>query len=90
MRLFKAELRAEVPAAEALLADRQEAQRALALMQRLPARERVVLSMALVDDKSQREIAQALALSEGYVSKLLERGKARVRRLGWEVSDERA
>jgi RNA polymerase sigma-70 factor (ECF subfamily) len=73
-----------------LLEDREEARRALQLVERLPARERVVLWMALVDERSQREIAGALGLSEGYVSKLLDRAKARVRREGWEVEDGRA
>jgi RNA polymerase sigma-70 factor (ECF subfamily) len=59
-------------------------------LERLPPKERVVLSMRLVDDKSQREIAAVLGLSEGYVSKLLSRAKEQVKREGWEVDDERS
>ena len=45
---------------------------------RLPARERVVVGMCLIDGKSQREACEALRLSKGYVSKLLARGLAKL------------
>lgn len=89
-RLFAAEQPDEVPPVDVALELRDDARRALELVERLPPRERVVSWMALVDDKSQREIAATLGLSEGYVSKLLERAKAAVRREGWEVLDGRA
>jgi DNA-binding transcriptional regulator LsrR (DeoR family) len=41
--------------------------------------------MELLDGKKQREIATALKMSEGYVSKLLKRARSRVRISGWEV-----
>jgi RNA polymerase sigma factor (sigma-70 family) len=44
----------------------------------LPARERVVLGMVHLDGKSQREVAEILGLSKGYVSKLLARATARL------------
>lgn len=89
-RLFAAEQPEEEPRIDRALELRDEARRALTVVDQLPARERIVIWMALVDDRSQREIATALGLSEGYVSKLLDRAKARVRREGWEVSDGRA
>ncbi len=66
---------------------KEDSQAALALLRRLPAKERVVLSMKLLDGKSQREISEALSMSEGYVSKLVARGIERVKAAGWEVSD---
>ena len=48
---------------------------AVALLRDLPARERVVVSLKLLEDKSQREIARELSMSEGYVSKLLTRAR---------------
>ena len=65
----------------------EDSQAALEVLKRLPAKERVVLVMKLIDGKSQREVAEALSMSEGYVSKLVARGLARVREAGWEVGD---
>jgi RNA polymerase sigma-70 factor (ECF subfamily) len=66
---------------------REDSTAAMKVLGTLPAKERVVLSMKLIDGKSQREISEALAMSEGYVSKLVARGLARVREAGWEVAD---
>lgn len=54
----------------------------------LPDRERVVTCMWAVDGLAQRDIAKALGLSEGYVSKLLARAQERLRARGWEVSND--
>jgi len=67
------------------LESRQLAGAALRVLGALPAREKVVMTMKLLDDKSQREIAQALSMSEGYVSKLVTRATARLQAAGWEV-----
>ena len=67
---------------------RQEAQAALDAVARLPAQQQVVLTMKVLDGKSQREIAKTLSLSEGYVSKLLARARAAIRAAGWEVGDD--
>lgn len=75
------------PSAEIIVVQREEAARALASLTALPPRERVVLSMKLLDGKSQRDIAEALELSEGYVSKLLRRGLEKLRSDGWEEED---
>lgn len=54
----------------------------------LPDRERVVVCMWALDGLAQKDIAQALGLSEGYVSKLLARAHQALRARGWEVSDD--
>ncbi len=74
--------------AEAPVLRRETAALALAALQSLPAQQRVVMCMRLLDDKSQREIAQVLALSEGYVSKLYARARQTLTEAGWE--DEHA
>ncbi|MBI5548237.1 MAG: sigma-70 family RNA polymerase sigma factor [Deltaproteobacteria bacterium] len=74
-----------LPSAELEL--REETTAALALLGRLPDRERVVVTMKLIDDQSQREIAHALGMSEGYVSKLLARALERLKGMGWEADD---
>jgi RNA polymerase sigma factor (sigma-70 family) len=66
----------------------QQARRAMTLLAQLPAQQRVALSMKILDGKSQREICAALELSEGYVSKLIDRATTAIRAAGWEVSDD--
>ena len=73
------------PSAANLVEDRQSAAAAWSTLQSLPARERVVLSMKVLDGKSQKEIATMLEMSEGYVSKLLARAWTQVRAAGWEA-----
>ena len=77
------------PPAAALPDDELHARRishaALQSLQKLPDRERVVLCMVALDGLSQREVSIRLKLSEGYVSKLLQRGREQLRGLGWEV-----
>ncbi len=69
---------------------KEDSRAALKQLEGLPPLERTVLSMKLFDGKRQGEIAQALSLSEGYVSKLLQRALGRIRSEGWEVTDESA
>lgn len=68
-----------------LFEEHEEAAEAMRTLGELPARERVVLCMKVLDGKSQKEIAEALSLSEGYVSKLATRAWARVQAAGWDV-----
>lgn len=75
------------PSAEIIVVQRREAARALATLRRLPPRERIVVSMKVFDARSQRDIASALELSEGYVSKLLARGLQQIRDAGWETAE---
>lgn len=81
-RMFSSE-RDPAPGPEAQLSRRQLV---LQTLDRLPARERLVLCMKVLDGKSQQEIAEALGMSEGYVSKVAARAWAVVERSGWEVS----
>lgn len=73
--------------ADDLLERHEAASAAVAVMRTLPAQERVVLYMKLLDGASQKRIAEALSISEGYVSKLLARAWARIRVAGWEGDD---
>ena len=43
--------------------------------------------MKLLDGASQRDIARTLEVSEGYVSKLIQRSMQRLAAAGWEVDD---
>ncbi len=76
----------ELPADD-LLSRHQAASAVVEVMRTLPARERVVLYMKLLDGYSQKHIAETLSMSEGYVSKLLARAWARIHAAGWEVDD---
>lgn len=89
-RLFGSAEPAAAPPSDQLVESRDDARRAMAVLGTLPDRQRVALSMKILDGKSQREIADALELSERYVSKLIDRAWAAVRAAGWEVSDEAA
>jgi RNA polymerase sigma-70 factor (ECF subfamily) len=53
----------------------------------LPPRQRVVVCMKLLDGATQREIADALAISEASVSRLLARARKRIEAIKAEVSD---
>lgn len=75
------------PAVDDQAAARLAMRSALAQLAALPDKERVVLCMELLDGKKQRDIAVALSLSEGHVSKLLKRARERIRIAGWEVAD---
>lgn len=73
---------------EETLASQELASSATAALQRLPGQERLVVSMKVLDGLSQREIAETLSLSEGYVSKLWSRARSRLMAEGWEVGDD--
>lgn len=87
-RFFTEEEEPELPDAKLRL--REDAAEAVEALQRLPPREAMVLTMKVIDGKSQREIADALEMSEGYVSKLMARGWERLRLEGWEVTNAMA
>ncbi|MBZ4399730.1 MULTISPECIES: RNA polymerase sigma factor [unclassified Myxococcus] len=72
---------------DAALERREAVSSATATLDRLPGQERVVMTLKLLDDLSQREIAQLLSLSEGYVSKLISRAQGRLSAWGWKVDD---
>ncbi len=58
-----------------------------AALAKLPHKERAVVAMKYLDGLRQTDVAAALGCSEGYVSKLLTHGLARLRAMGWEVDD---
>lgn len=66
---------------------KQRADRVLDTLRLLPPRERVAICMKVLDGMSQREIAHALELSEGYVSKMIQRAMRRIADAGWEIDD---
>jgi len=70
---------------EDALVTQRSASAATAALQSLPGQERVVLGLKILDGLSQREIATLLSLSEGYVSKLVARGTARLAAAGWSM-----
>lgn len=73
------------PSIDDIVAAREAGSKAMRVLRALPEKERVVLCMELIDGLKQREIARALSLSEGYVSKLLDRARQRVRDSGWDL-----
>lgn len=54
----------------------------------LPARQAVIFAMKFFEDMSQNDIAAALGLSAGQVSKLLTKTIEALRTSGWELADE--
>jgi RNA polymerase sigma factor (sigma-70 family) len=78
----------ETPTPEELLERRRTLDTATAALNRLPGQERVVTALKVIDGLSQREIAQLLSLSEGYVSKLLGRARSRLVSWGWRLDDD--
>jgi RNA polymerase sigma-70 factor (ECF subfamily) len=72
---------------EDALGARQTDAAATAALQSLPGQESVVLSLKILDGLSQREIAELLSLSEGYVSKLVARATSRLAKQGWKVGE---
>lgn len=64
-----------------------DGKRAVAAIDALPPQEKVVLTMKLLDGLSNREVARALELSDGYVTKLTQKAISRLRQGGWEGVD---
>ena len=79
---------APVTRPDQLVERRQETAAAVAAIEALPPNERVVMMMKLVDGASQNEIAQALGMSKGNVSKLVSRGREKLIAAGWEGVDD--
>ena len=87
-RLLAGEEEASETSADAKLEMAQTSREAQALLDGLPPKERVVLGMKVLDGMAQKDIAQQLGMSEGYVSKLLTRAWEKIRAAGWEVPGE--
>ena len=84
-RLFESEGEVSDQGADTAMEMSQTAREAQALLDGLPPKERVVLGMKVLDGMAQKDIAVALGMSEGYVSKLLTRAWEKLRAAGWEV-----
>lgn len=84
--LLRAEPGSTAPGVDVTFEQQELAQAAVRTLERLPPKERIAFSMKVLDDKSQKEIAEVLSMSEGYVSKLISRASARIERQGWEVA----
>jgi RNA polymerase sigma-70 factor (ECF subfamily) len=69
---------------------KESARAALEAMARLEPKERMAMTLLLVEGKSQGEICEQLQLSKGYVSKLVARARQKLQAAGWEVGDEPA
>jgi RNA polymerase sigma-70 factor, ECF subfamily len=65
------------------VASRKQLAAVEACLQELPARQRAVIVMKFHDGMSQREIARALGVSEGQVSKLSAKATRTLRARGW-------
>jgi RNA polymerase sigma-70 factor (ECF subfamily) len=78
-RLFaRAAGRAEERTPQVMLELRESAALANRALASLPPRQRVAVCMKLLDGATQREIAEALAISEASVSRLLARARKRI------------
>jgi RNA polymerase sigma-70 factor, ECF subfamily len=75
------------PSQEVALRAKADLRRVSEIFDQLPPAERTVAFMHSVEGLKQREIAEALGFSEGYVSKLLRRATERLRAAGWEVAE---
>lgn len=73
---------------ESIAVARSDLSSAFDAVSKLPPKERIAFFMHYVDGKEQHEIGRTLRHSKGYVSKLLERGRRRLREAGWEVDDD--
>lgn len=71
-------------AADQLVERSQDTAAALRAVDALPPNERMVAMMVLVDGTSQTEVAQALGMSKGNVSKLMSRAREKLTAAGWE------
>lgn len=84
LSVLKAEPEQHAPSPEQLVATSEDTRALLDAVGTLPPNERMVVWMTLVDGKKGVEVADALSISKGQVSKLLARGTERLKALGWE------
>jgi RNA polymerase sigma-70 factor (ECF subfamily) len=83
-RAFRADPAPSPGAPDALFEERESLAEVQESLRELPPRERAVVWMKVIDGLSQQEIAGALSVSKGYVSKLVTRATARLRERGWQ------
>lgn len=89
-RLLRHEPPEHAPAADEVVERQEMAQGVWDALGRLKGLERMVLTMKLLDGKSQDEIAAVLGLSKGYVSKLVARAWSELSAMGWGGHDGEA
>jgi RNA polymerase sigma-70 factor (ECF subfamily) len=87
LSVLKAEPEQHAESPEHVVTTSQETRALLDAVATLPANERMVVWMTLVDGKKGVEVAEALSISKGQVSKLLARGTERLKTLGWETGE---
>ncbi len=61
---------------------------ALQTLEELPPKCRVAFVMFHLDELPQKEIAEVLGLSKGYVSKLIDRAERTIRSAGWRIDSD--
>lgn len=83
--MLQAEGSKNAPGVDVVFEDKEMAKQAIEALGSLPPKEQVALSMKILDDRSQSEIANVLGHSEGYVSKLIQKALSRLKAQGWEV-----
>ncbi|MDQ6641911.1 MAG: SigE family RNA polymerase sigma factor [Actinomycetota bacterium] len=79
----------DVPGADAASLDQDRRRAVLDAMRELPRRQREVLALRYYLDYSEREIAEALGISQGAVKSHASRGAASLRRLLRELEEHR-
>jgi len=87
LSILKAEPAEHAPSPEHVVSTTEATRALLDAVATLPPNERMVVWMTLVDGKKGVEVAEALSISKGQVSKLLARGADRLKALGWETAE---
>lgn len=72
---------------EAMWVEKRSATRVERSIAELPARERVLMTLMYLHDKTQVEAAELMGVSKGYASKLHSRAIKRLQTAGWEFLD---
>ncbi len=85
--LTRAAGRTEERSPQVMLELKESAALATRALESLPPRQRVVVCMKLLDGATQREIAEALGISEASVSRLLARARKRIEAIKAEEHD---
>ncbi len=89
VRWLLGQQKAEPRQPDALVMARQDLQRAFAVLETLPVKERMAFTMYYLDEREQDDIGATLGHSKSYVCKLIQRAVARLQAAGWEVQDGR-
>jgi RNA polymerase sigma-70 factor (ECF subfamily) len=88
VQFFLRRHRADLVDPESIALARADLSLAFRAVGALPPKEKVAFFMRNVDGKDIAEIGLLLGHSKGYVSKLLDRARRRLREAGWKVEDD--